>query len=53
MSYRIITKEEPHSVVTEQYRKIRTAIDFSSIDKEVKVINMTSTFPGEGKSITC
>ncbi len=53
MSYRIITKEEPHSVVTEQYRKIRTAIEFSSIDEKIKVINIASTFPGEGKTVTC
>ncbi|AIO18629.1 Tyrosine-protein kinase YwqD [Candidatus Izimaplasma bacterium HR1] len=52
MSYKIITKEEPHSVVTEQYKKVRTAIDFSSIDKKVKVINLTSTFPSEGKTVT-
>lgn len=50
--YSVITKQEPHSAISEQYRKIRTAIDFSSIDQQVKVVNLTSTFPGEGKTIT-
>ncbi len=50
--YSVITNEEPHSSVSEQYRKIRTAIDYSSLDKEMKVINLTSTYPGEGKTVT-
>jgi len=53
MSYRIITQEEPRSSVSEQYRKVRTSIDFSSLDKKLKVINMTSANPGEGKTVTC
>ncbi len=53
MSYRVITREEPRSSVSEQYRKVRTSIDFSSLDEQVKVINMTSANPGEGKTVTC
>ena len=53
MSYRVITREEPRSAVSEQYRKVRTSIDFSSLDKELKVINMTSANPSEGKTVTC
>lgn len=51
-NYSVITNEDPHSAVSEQYRKIRTSIDFSSIDNELKVINLTSTYPGEGKTVT-
>jgi capsular exopolysaccharide synthesis family protein len=51
--YKVITNEDPHNTVSEQYRKLRTNIDFSSIDKEYKVINLTSTIPGEGKTVTC
>ena len=51
--YKVITNTDPHSVVSEQYRKLRTSIDFSSFTKEIKVINLTSTFPGEGKTVTC
>jgi len=50
--YKVITKLEPHSTVSEQYRKLRTSIDYSSLDKELKVINLTSTFPKEGKTAT-
>jgi len=53
MSYRVITREEPRSSVSEQYRKVRTSIDFSSLDKQLRVINMTSANPGEGKTVTC
>ena len=50
--YEIITKLEPRSIVSEQYRKLRTAIDYSTFNKELKVINITSTFPNEGKTVT-
>lgn len=53
MSYRVITREEPRSSVSEQYRKIRTSIDFSSLDEKIQVINMTSANPSEGKTVTC
>ena len=51
--YKIISKLEPHSSISEQYRKLRTSIDFSSFNKDLKVINLTSAFPGEGKTVTC
>jgi len=50
--YKIITEIDPHSIVSEQYRKLRTSIDFSSFNKDLKVINLTSTVPKEGKTIT-
>ncbi|QMS84537.1 CpsD/CapB family tyrosine-protein kinase [Candidatus Xianfuyuplasma coldseepsis] len=50
--YNIISEYDPHSSVTEQYRKLRTNIDYSNLDKEIKVINLTSTYPGEGKTVT-
>ncbi len=53
MEYNVISNTEPHSTISEQYRKLRTNIDFSSIDEKIKVINFTSTFPGEGKTVTC
>jgi len=51
--YRVITDVDPHSTVSEQYRKLRTNIDFSNFNKEIKLINLTSTYPGEGKTVTC
>ena len=48
----LITKLEPKSPISEQYRTIRTNIQFSSVDKEIKTIVVTSSMPGEGKSTT-
>ena len=50
--YKAITKLEPRSIVSEKYRKLRTAIDYSTFNKELKVINITSAFPNEGKTVT-
>ena len=38
--------------VKEVYRHIRTNIGFSNISNKIKVINLTSTQPGEGKTTT-
>ena len=48
----LITANNPKSPITEQYRTIRTNIQFSMIDKELKVLACTSSKPGEGKSTT-
>ncbi len=52
LNYHIISAKEPLSPIAEQYRKLRTNIEFSNIDKEMKVINLTSSFPQEGKTLT-
>lgn len=49
---KLIAKNDPKSPVSEQYRTIRTNIQFSSIDKEISTIMVTSSGPGEGKSTT-
>lgn len=49
---KLITKVDPKSSISEQYRTIRTNIQFSSIDKELRSIVVTSSGPGEGKSTT-
>ncbi|MFW5838914.1 MAG: CpsD/CapB family tyrosine-protein kinase [Bacillota bacterium] len=51
-NYHIISANEPLNAVTEQYRKLRTNIDFSNLNKTIKVINFTSSFPKEGKTVT-
>ncbi|MBD0407259.1 CpsD/CapB family tyrosine-protein kinase [Bacillus sp. 1021] len=43
---------EPKSINSEQYRTIRTNIEFSSVDTEVKSLLITSAGPEEGKSTT-
>ncbi|MDV4150314.1 CpsD/CapB family tyrosine-protein kinase [Clostridium sp. AL.422] len=47
-----IVEKEPKSIVSESYRTLRTNIQYSSFDKEYKVIVVTSAEPGEGKSTT-
>lgn len=48
----IITHENPKSPVSEAYRVLRTNILFSSFDKPIKTLVVTSAGPGEGKSTT-
>src|SRR5690606_167217 len=48
----IISLEEPNSIHAEMHRSIRTHLEFSSIDKELKVINITSTVANEAKTTT-
>ena len=40
------------SPVSEQYRTIRTNIQFSSVDEEIRSLMVTSSGPSEGKSTT-
>lgn len=48
----LITVFSPKSPISEQYRTIRTNIQFSMIDKEIKTLACTSAMPSEGKSTT-
>lgn len=48
----LITKINPKSPISEQYRTIRTNIQFSSIDEKIKTLLITSSEPGAGKSMT-
>lgn len=45
-----IVEEKPKSIVAEAYRTLRTNIQYSSFDKEIKTIVITSADPSEGKS---
>ncbi|MFK3936228.1 CpsD/CapB family tyrosine-protein kinase [Alkalihalobacillus sp. NPDC078783] len=46
----LIADLHKHSPISEQYRTIRTNIEFSSVDKELRSFVVTSAGPGEGKS---
>lgn len=50
--FNFITEKNPKSPVSESYRTLRTNIEFSAFDKEIKTIVVTSSTPGEGKSTT-
>lgn len=41
---------DPKSPIAEAYRTVRTNLQFAGIDKTLKVIEITSTVPDEGKS---
>ncbi|MHA6259946.1 CpsD/CapB family tyrosine-protein kinase [Sporosarcina sp. CAU 1771] len=47
---KLITHANPRSVISEQYRTIRTNINFSIPDKHIQTLLVTSSSIGEGKS---
>ena len=50
MGRRLVTVSESKSLISEQFRTIRTNIKFSSPDTVLGTILVTSSIPGEGKS---
>ncbi|MFX3623770.1 MAG: CpsD/CapB family tyrosine-protein kinase [Ectobacillus sp.] len=48
----LITKTEPKSPISEQYRNVRTNIQFAAVDQEMRSIVVTSSNPAEGKTTT-
>ena len=46
----LIANETPNAITSECIRNLRTNLQFSSIDTELKAVLVTSTVPGEGKS---
>jgi capsular exopolysaccharide synthesis family protein len=49
---RLIVHEDAKSPIAEAYRTLRTNIQFSKTDGDLKTIMFTSSGPGEGKSTT-
>ena len=47
-----IVSKDPKSIAAENYRILRTNIQYSSFDNEIRKILVTSSEPGEGKSTT-
>lgn len=52
MARKLVTVSDTRSIISEQFRTIRTNITFSMPDQELKTILVTSSTPGEGKSTT-
>ena len=48
----IISYDDPKSVISEQYRQIRTNIEYSNVDQNTKTILVTSSDKNEGKTPT-
>lgn len=50
----LVVESNPKSGVSEAIKAIRTNLQFSSVDKKLKTVLVTSSMPGEGKSfISC
>jgi succinoglycan biosynthesis transport protein ExoP len=50
--YRLAVLLYPRSGVAEAYRTLRTNIEFASVDAPIRTLLVTSSIPGEGKTIT-
>lgn len=48
----IIVEAIPRAIISEAYKTLRTNIQYSAIDIKMKIILITSSEPGEGKSTT-
>ncbi|MDQ0352383.1 capsular exopolysaccharide synthesis family protein [Alkalibacillus filiformis] len=48
----LVTRDQPKSPISEQYRTLRTNLQFSSVDHELSTMVVTSTTQSEGKSLT-
>lgn len=48
----IATIESPLSVSAEAYRRVKVALEYSDIDKNIQVIQVCSALQGEGKTTT-
>lgn len=52
MNTELIVHENSKSIISEGIKTLRTNLQFSSVDKKLKSILVTSSMPGEGKSFT-
>ncbi|MBN1991974.1 MAG: CpsD/CapB family tyrosine-protein kinase [Anaerolineae bacterium] len=52
MSDTLVTLTNPRSTAAEAYRTLRTNIEFSSVDEQLKTLLVTSPAPADDKSIT-
>jgi polysaccharide biosynthesis transport protein len=48
----LATESDPHSVVSEAYRTLRTGLLFAASQREIKTVLITSAQAGEGKTAT-
>ena len=47
-----VVEKDPKSIAAETYKVLRTNIEYSSYDRDLQVLVVTSTQPKEGKSTT-
>ena len=46
----LVVVDKPNSSFGEEIKKVRTNLMFSNLDDDMKIIMITSSIPGEGKS---
>ena len=46
----LLVEKKPNALASENIRTLRTNLQFTSVDEEIKTILVTSTLPAEGKS---
>ena len=51
-NYRIITVEQPLSLASESFRRVKSSLEFINVDKHPRVIQVCSSVQGEGKTTT-
>jgi non-specific protein-tyrosine kinase len=47
----LVTAAFPTATAAEAFRSLRTSVKFLSVDREVRVVQITSPSPGEGKTV--
>jgi succinoglycan biosynthesis transport protein ExoP len=50
--YQLATLLYPRSSAAESYRTLRTNVEFASVDAPIRTLLVTSSVPGEGKTVT-
>lgn len=51
-SHNLVTATNPKAPISEAYRTLRTNVQFSAIDEQIKVLMVASAHSGEGKTTT-
>ena len=48
----VVSVSDPGSATAESYRNLRTAVRFLTLEQELQMVQITSSYPGEGKTTT-
>ncbi|MHB1854293.1 MAG: Wzz/FepE/Etk N-terminal domain-containing protein, partial [Acidimicrobiales bacterium] len=48
----LVTRKAPKSPASEAYRSLRTSLQFMALDRPMRLLQITSPLPGEGKTTT-
>lgn len=48
----LVMRTQPEGAQAEDYRRLRTNLDFADIDRAARLVVVTSSMPGDGKSTT-